>query len=124
MFMRSARVAIVEDDAGVRKALARLLDASSFQTEIFGSAREFLASLADHRPDCLVADLQMPEMSGLGLHAHLTDAGLAIPTVIITAHNGDGVRERCAAAGAQAYLVKPIQHEVLIAAINAAIGQS
>lgn len=114
----ACRIAIVDDDASVRKALSRLLRASSFTPETYGSAREFLDSLPKGRPDCLVVDLQMPEMTGLELQRHLKSQGVHIPTIVITAHSDAGARERCQSAGAAAYLLKPLQSTTLIAVIG------
>jgi FixJ family two-component response regulator len=116
-------VAIVDDDAPVRLALARLLRASSFETETYASGEEFLSSLSLRTPGCLIVDLQMPGMTGLQLQHHLARAGIKIPTIVITAHDEGGTRERCASAGASAYLLKPLQSATLIAAINAATGR-
>jgi FixJ family two-component response regulator len=119
-----ATVAIVDDDASVRKALALLLAASSFETATYGSAGEFLQSLPTGHPQCLIVDLQMPEMTGLELQQRLAQDGVSIPTIAITAHDEFGARERCEAAGARAFLLKPIQEEVLISAIRSAIGDN
>jgi len=64
-------VAIVDDDASVRKALARLLFASAFDARTYASAQQFLTSLGHAIPQCLIVDLQMPEMTGLELHSEL-----------------------------------------------------
>jgi FixJ family two-component response regulator len=114
------QLAVVDDDASVRKALRRLLQASSYAVDTFASASEFIASLNRRIPDCLIVDLQMPTTNGLELRMSLTRAGIAIPTIVITAHDEPGSKERCSAAGAAAYLLKPIQKTKLIAAINAA----
>ena len=98
----------------------RLLQASSYTVETFDSARAFLASLGQRMPDCLIVDLQMPNMDGIELRMSLTRAGIAIPTIIISAQDEPGSRERCGTAGAAAYLLKPIQKRELIAAIKAA----
>jgi FixJ family two-component response regulator len=118
------RIAIVDDDASVRKALALLLSASSFVVETYGSAAEFLLSLKKGAPRCLIVDLQMPDMTGLELQHRLVSIGVFIPTIAITAHNEFDARQRCETAGARAFLVKPIQEEVLIAAIKSAIDKS
>jgi FixJ family two-component response regulator len=115
-----ARVAIVDDDASVRKALALLLNASSIETDTYGSAAEFLQALPAGIPECLIVDLQMPEMTGLELQHHLVRVGIAIPTIVITAHNEFGAQERCRSAGAKAFLLKPIEEDVLLGAIKAA----
>jgi FixJ family two-component response regulator len=115
----TAQIAIVDDDASVRKALTRLLRASSYRVETFGSAGDFLTSLNQRIPDCLIADLQMPSMDGLELRISLSRAGIAIPTIIITAYDELGSRQQCSRAGAAAYLLKPVQKTELIAAIKA-----
>jgi FixJ family two-component response regulator len=113
-------VAIVDDDPSVLKALARLLKTRSLVARTYLSGPEFLASLADGVPDCLIVDLQMPEMTALELQHSLAHKGIRIPTIIITAHDETGMRERCKSAGAIAYLSKPVQDTALFAAIGAA----
>ena len=68
-WMRKAnhRIAVVDDDASVRKALMRLLETSSYDVKGFGSARDLLSGLAAGLPECLIVDLQMPNMTGLEL---------------------------------------------------------
>jgi FixJ family two-component response regulator len=120
MAKTSRRIAVVDDDPVVLKALARLLSACSFIAKTYQSAAQFLDSLAEGRPDCLILDLQMPEMTGLELQQKLNAEGLRIPTIIITAHHESGMRERCKNAGAIAYLSKPVHNTALFAAIEAA----
>lgn len=121
---RKISIAVVDDDSSVRKALARLLMANSFDADTYGSAREFLDSLKIKRPECLVLDLHMPDYGGLELQHYLRRNGIKIPTVIITAHNEIGLRERCANAGAAAFLVKPLTDKVLIESISSATDGS
>ena len=111
-------IAIVDDDPDVLKGLARLLRTRSIPAKSFGSGQEFLAALRDGLPNCLILDLQMPEMTGLELQQHLVRGGIQIPTIIITAHGDIAVRERCEAAGAVAFLSKPVQDTSLFAAID------
>ena len=115
-------VAIVDDDSAVRKALARLLCASAIEARTFSSGREFLDSLPSGTPDCLIVDLQMPEMTGLELQLELARTGARLPTIVITAHNDAGLRERCLAAGAAAYLLKPLDEGTLITTIGATVS--
>ena|SRR5690242_20460507 len=115
-------VAIVDDDSAVRRALCRLLGASTIPAQSFGSAREFLDALGSGVPKCLVLDLQMPDMTGLELQRELLRLGTRIPTIVITAHNENGLRERCLAAGAAAYLIKPLDGTELLANINSLAG--
>jgi FixJ family two-component response regulator len=120
---RSIRVAVVDDDASVRRALARLLSVCSFDVRTYGSAREFMIASSENLPACLVLDLHMPDLNGLDLQQRLRTAGVNIPTVIITAHTEPGLRERCCSAGASAFLLKPLNRESLVGAINMAICQ-
>jgi FixJ family two-component response regulator len=123
MSARLPYVAIVDDDASVRKALARLLNASAFTSRGYSSAVEFLDSLTGAFPECLVVDFQMPEMNGFELYDELVRAGVRIPTIVITAHEDASCRERCRAAGTT-FLRKPLDHAVLISAIDRAIAQT
>jgi FixJ family two-component response regulator len=115
------RIAVVDDDPSVCKALARLLRASDLDADAYGSAQQFLQSLPMGMPDCLVLDLQMPEMDGLALQRELRRAGVRVPIVAITGHDEPGMRACCLAAGAAAYLRKPLKENTLLAAIEAAI---
>jgi FixJ family two-component response regulator len=119
--MRSLRnVVIIDDDLAVLKALARLLRAHAFAVVTFQSGRQFLTSLPEPLPDCLILDLQMPGMTGLEIQQDLARKGIRIPTIVITAHDEAGIRERCKSAGAIAYLGKPVPQAALFAAIEAA----
>ncbi|MBR0907198.1 response regulator transcription factor [Bradyrhizobium liaoningense] len=115
-------IALVDDDPSVLRALSRLLRTRGIDSITYESARDFLSSLPDEAtgawPECLVLDLQMPEMNGLELQRHLKRSGIQIPTIVITAHSEDDMRELCMAAGAHAYLLKPLDDLTLIAAIN------
>ena len=122
--MAQAWIAIVDDDPSVLKALARLLRVHAFEVRTFTSAHDFLTALPEGRPDCLIVDLQMPEMTGLELQNHLNCAGVRIPTIVITAQNEAGTRERCECAGASAFLSKPIQDTALLAAIDCIAARS
>ena len=120
----SGRIAVVDDDASVRKALTRLLQASSYEVESFETAGEFIAALDRGIPACALIDLQMPNMTGLELQHYLAGAGVNLPTIVMTAHDQPGTRERCIAAGASDYLVKPLRKAALMVAIKAATEMS
>lgn len=117
-------IAVVDDDASVRKAIARLLVAFGLRAEAFASGQEFLASLASIQPACLVLDLHMPGLTGLDVQNELTRAGKRLPVVIITAYDEPEARAECLAAGAAAFLLKPIDDQVLLDAIAKAVGNS
>ena len=114
---RHVAVAIVDDEALVRVSLRRLCIAFGLGATAYGSGREFLESLETDAPmpDCLLLDIQMPEMTGLELQRHLTKRGTHIPTIVVTADDAPEARARCLAAGAVEYLRKPIGAEELLA---------
>jgi FixJ family two-component response regulator len=124
MSQLNPRIAVVDDDASVRKALKRLLETCSYEVQTFESACELIAALPHGIPECMIVDLQMPNMTALELQHHLARSGIKIPTIVITAHDEPGTRERCVAAGAAAYLPKPLGKAVLIAAIATATKMS
>jgi FixJ family two-component response regulator len=113
-------IAIVDDDASVRKALSRLLRTHARHAKTFESAQAFLEALPAGLPECLVVDWQTAGMSGLELLEHMRRRGIRVPTVIISAHSDAGARQRCISAGALAFLSKPLQDTELLAAIDAA----
>lgn len=115
------RIAIVDDDHSVRKALCRLLRTADLDVEAYGSAMEFLAALKDGAPDCLVVDLRMPDMNGVELQRHLASTGRRLATVVITGHDEPGMQAECMAAGADTYLRKPLDDKALLEAIDKAI---
>jgi FixJ family two-component response regulator len=115
-------IAIVDDDPSVRKALARLISSFSFRAQSYATVREFLQSLKAGVPNCLILDLQMDEVTGLELQNHLQNTGVRIPTIVLTAHDEPGMQDRCTAAGAVAFLVKPVSKEQLFEAIRGATG--
>jgi FixJ family two-component response regulator len=120
MSKSNPRIAVVDDNASVGNALRRLLETYSYKVQTFKSAREFIVALSHGVPECLIVDLQMPDMTGLELQRYLARTGTEIPTIVITAHDEPSTREMCIAAGAVAYLLKPLRKAVLIAAIDTA----
>ena len=117
-------IAVVDDEESVRKALHRLLRSAGFAVETFASGADFLLSVKDHEPACVVLDLHMPQINGFEVQAALESAGGRVPVVIVTGHDTPEARARVMAHGASGYLRKPVDDLMLIAAINAAIGGS
>ncbi|WP_426527230.1 response regulator transcription factor [Bradyrhizobium sp. McL0615] len=115
-------IAIVDDDPAVLRALSRLLRSRAFQVRTYGSGPEFLATLSDELPDCLIVDFQMPEMNGMELHQHIMMRDFAIPTILITAHGDTAIYSQLAKDALVARLRKPLQAEALFTAIHRAIG--
>ena len=114
-------VAVVDDEESVRKALKRLLRAAGLEAESYATGQEFLEQAATREPDCVVLDLHMPVMSGSQVLAQIRKMPRRPPVVVITAHDVPEKREECLAAGACAYLRKPLEDRLLLNAISAAL---
>jgi FixJ family two-component response regulator len=115
-------VLLVEDDASMREALARLLDAAGLSSTGFASAEALLAVGTSAGAICVVSDLKLPGMSGLELLVELRRQGGWPPLILVTAHDALGLREEAARRGASAYLAKPFQAAELLEAIERAAG--
>jgi FixJ family two-component response regulator len=116
-------ISIVDDDEAVREATKGLMRALGFLAEAFGSAEDFLKFDRLHCTACLIADVQMPQMSGLELHRRLVASGVSIPTILITAYPDDGVRTRALTAGVMGYLTKPFNKDDLLGCIHSALNR-
>jgi FixJ family two-component response regulator len=90
----------------------------------FSSASAFLASENAGDTSCLIADVQMPAMTGVELYSRLVESGRAIPTIIVTAYPDDGVRLRALNAGVICYLSKPLDADELLVCIRAALARA
>jgi FixJ family two-component response regulator len=110
-------IAIVDDDASVRRSLHRLVQAAGYPVETFASAREFLEWLPRGRAACLVLDVHMNEVSGFELQERL-----AVPIIFITAHDDAPTRERIEKSGASGHLRKPFDEQAVLDAIRRAVG--
>jgi FixJ family two-component response regulator len=115
-------VSIVDDDASLRRSLRNLLMSAGLPAETFESAEVFLESGSLDNTGCLVLDLRMPGMGGLGLLKRLADSGARIPVIILTAHADDDMRQRMLQMGATAFLEKPVRGPALLQAIRSALG--
>jgi FixJ family two-component response regulator len=117
-------IAIVEDDASMRKAVERLLNAYGFATETFASAEAFLNRDPLCDPACLVLDVQLNGMSGLQLWAHLQASGCSVPVIFITALDNEYIEAAAKRAGCLAYLHKPFAADLLIDNVRRAMTGS
>ena len=119
--MKKSLVSVVEDDRFFRESMGRLLRSLGHTVEVFPSAADFLASPYLGETACLVADVNMPEMTGIELYRRLADVGRAIPTILITAYPNDADRSRALTDGVICYLRKPVDEQHLVRCLRAAI---
>jgi FixJ family two-component response regulator len=115
-------ISIVDDDDESREAVALLVKSLNFAVETFAFAADFLAWPRLRETSCLIADVNMPGMSGVELHGQLVALGHAIPTILITAYPDDSVRARALADGVIAYLSKPCSDYLLLDLVRSALN--
>lgn len=115
-------ISIIDDDASVRTATDRLVRSLGYVAHTFASADEFLRSPQVDTCSCVIADVQMPGMSGLELQDFLRAQGRQLPIIFITAFPEDNVRARAIAAGAVGFLTKPFDGATLIKSLENALA--
>jgi two-component system response regulator FixJ len=118
-----AVVHLIDDDDGVRQAVAFLLTTMGFAVRVYPSAVSFLDALPSIQPGCIVTDVRMPGMDGLALQRELMSRGIRLPVIVITGHADVPLAVEAMKAGAVDFIEKPFSDESLLAAIRAAIDR-
>ncbi len=118
----AALISIIDDDQGVRDALAALLRSAGYAVDAFASGSDFLGSDALSKTQCAITDVMMPEMNGFELQERLVSAGHRFPIIFLSATTDAGARTRALQGGAHAYLTKPYLAESLIACVALALA--
>ena len=114
-------IAIVDDDDPMLEATGSLVRSLGYAVEAFSSAKAFLDSPRLGHAACLIADVNMPEMTGLELQHHLVRLGRRIPTILFTAYPNERVRSEAFSAGVKFYLAKPFGEEELLKCIRSCL---
>jgi two-component system nitrogen regulation response regulator NtrX len=117
------RVLIVDDEAGVRSIIERILTGAGYAVETAPDAFQALDILDARPPHAVVLDLKMPGMDGLGLLDNLRQRGIDVPVVVLTGHGDEFTSRQCLDAGAAAYLTKPPDRSDLLLAVKGAVAQ-
>jgi FixJ family two-component response regulator len=120
--MRPPVIDLIDDDPAVLRAISRLLRAHGLFVTTFSSGADFLKTIEDSH-DCIILDVQMPEMGGFELSAKLRSLGCKAPIIYITAHEDSKAEHLALSNGATAFLYKPVRAETLCAAIRNALKQ-
>ena len=124
MAEQSGTILLVEDDDSMREAIERLLSAAGFGCAAYASVDALLARGIDGASACVISDLRLPGRSGLDLLAMMRELKIALPFILITAHDAPGLRQKAIDSGAAAYLAKPFRGTALLEAVRAAIRHS
>lgn len=119
-----AVIAVIDDEESVCKGLERLLRSAGLTAKTFLTGADFLRFLETARPDCVVLDLNMMPMNGFTVLRRLALKSSKLPVIIITGDDREEAFERAMNYGIAAYLRKPVDAQVLLDAIAAAVGPS
>lgn len=114
-------VFVVDDDRDVRESLSWLFDSVGMETEAFESAEAFLKRYGRDSPGCIVLDVRMPGMGGLGLLERLAREGIPTPIVVITGHGDVPMAVKAMRLGAVDFIQKPLNHQDLLDRVNDAL---
>ena len=114
-------VFVIDDDPSVCRSIERLIETTGFKVQSFRSAAQFLAQGRPPTPACLVLDVRLPGLSGLDLQRELTNSGIQLPIIFMTAHGDIPMTVRAMKGGAMEFLTKPFRTRRLLDAIRAAI---
>jgi FixJ family two-component response regulator len=124
MNKRRSRVFVVDDDRSVRTSLATLLESDDYTVETFASAGEYLAKTPYLGPACLVLDVRLPGLDGLGLQRQLLEGGRMEQIVFITGHGDIPMGIQAMKRGAIDFLPKPFDDQALLNAVGQALARS
>lgn len=116
------KIYIVDDDLSVRKALQRLVTSVGYDVEAYASSLDFLNSVPEDSTGCLILDVRMPGLNGLGLQSKMAAGNYKLPVIFITAYDNPQDRKQAMDAGAVAFLHKPFSDQELLDAIRLALN--
>jgi RNA polymerase sigma factor (sigma-70 family) len=114
------KIFVVDDDADIRKSLARVIAVAGWDVETLASAEECLERLSHDRPACIVLDVRLPGLDGLALQERLVEDKISTPVVCITGHGDVPMSVRAMKSGAVDFLLKPLEEEALLDAVQRA----
>jgi FixJ family two-component response regulator len=117
-------ICIVDDDNDVRESISSFFRSVGLQVEGFGAAETFLEKAVLAEVGCLITDLHMPGMDGLGLHRELIRRGAAIPVIVMTAYATPAARAEARDLGAAGFVDKPVDPELLLHDVEAILNGS
>ena len=117
----SKLVAVIDDDESMQDSLCDLIESAGLVVRCFGSAEEFLEYDFHGEVGCLIAEIQMPGMSGLELQARLKEEQYNIPIIFIASNGGGRMRIQAMREGAVEFLAKPLDYQLLLQTVRAAL---
>ena len=116
-------ISIIDDDESIRAGLNNLVRSLGYAVHAFASAEAFLQSAQLHNTSCVIADVRMPDMSGVELQSHLRSQGSRVPFIFITAVPEESTRRQALREGAIGFMTKPLDESTLISCLDTAVEQ-
>lgn len=113
---------IVDDDPDVRRSISLLVQSVDLVPEVYASAQDFLDHYQPQSPGCVVLDMRMPGMTGLQLQQHLTERGIPLPIIFISAYGEIPTASAAMRAGAVDFIPKPFSPQILLERIHEALA--
>ena len=111
-------VHLVDDDAAIRRSVGFMLKTSGYHVRSYESGVELLKGAPNLEPGCILLDIRMPGMDGLGVQAALKDKGVSLPVIIMTGHGDVSLAVQAMKAGSVDFIEKPFEKAVLLSAIE------
>jgi FixJ family two-component response regulator len=121
---RKLIVAVLDDEAIVRRSLLRFLKVVGIQATAYSSPLEFLQGCMRECPDCAVIDVQMPVLSGVEVLERLKANNFDFPVIVLAATDDGDVRLKCQSLGVRCFLLKPVEGHMLLTAIDSVCGRA
>lgn len=121
------QIHIIDDDASIRESLTALLDAFGWEARTYATAADYLTSLSKpgtDQPQCLLVDVQLPDMNGLDLLSELSRRKVSIPAIVMTGHGDEDFEAQAAARNAVGYFQKPFNTSDLLNTISGVLAPS
>lgn len=117
MATKESMVYVIDDDESIRKSFSRLFRSANLNVETFPSPDEFLACSIKPKNACILLDIRMPGKTGFDLQQKLSDAGISLPIIVVSASDEIQVRETARRLGAMSFFRKPVDDQALLDAI-------
>jgi two-component system response regulator FixJ len=117
-------VHVIDDDEAVRESLAFLLDAAGYEVKTYDSGARFLDGMTGQEVGCVITDVRMPGLTGLELASRLKSLGSKLPLVVMTGHGDVALAVEAMKGGAQDFIEKPFEEEIILNAVEAALARA
>jgi FixJ family two-component response regulator len=124
MNVQARMIAVIDDDPRVLESLLNFLASCGYKAESYLSAEQFLGSGVFSRCMCVIADIEMPKMSGLGLLQHIRSCNCTVPVVIITGKPSENSEAFYLERGAIGFFRKPVDCDALVDLIGSVCNRS